>query len=198
MQDNPALTELLAITPVDGRYREDVAGLAECASEFALIRNRVRVEAEYLISLTGQVSAANLTDGEKQNLRDAYANLSHSDAQRIKDIELKGVSGINEGKKTDHDVKSVELFLRDRFRGSQLEDRLEFFHVFGDVANRPDHGLVRISHLDRICNGSLSLFLKTCRTAVPELERIVGGIGNRRGPPAAALPGDSFARRTFV
>jgi len=137
MTDTPALTELLAISPVDGRYREDVAGLAECASEFALIKNRVRVEILYLIKLIGQVDR-DLSAEEERNLIGSYLNLTYADAQKIKDIETKGVPGINNGKKTDHDVKSVELFLRDRFKGTSLEDRLEFFH-FGltseDVSN---------------------------------------------------------------
>lgn len=124
-----ALTELLAISPVDGRYREDVKELVPYSSEKALIQNRLRVEAEYLISLSNTVHAVNLIVEEALKLRDAYKFLSDGDAQMIKDIETKGVEGINKGKKTDHDVKALEFWMRHKFKGTSLESKLEFFHI---------------------------------------------------------------------
>ncbi len=123
-----SLTELTAISPVDGRYRGKVEELVPFASEFAIIKNRVMVEAEYLISLS-ETGIIRLSEEEKKTLQSSYINLTEEEAQKIKDIETSGVPGINNGKRTNHDVKSVELFMRDKYKGSSLEDRLEFFHL---------------------------------------------------------------------
>jgi adenylosuccinate lyase len=108
-----SLTELLAISPVDGRYREDVQELATFCSEFVLIKNRVKVEVEYLLALE-TVGMTHFGSEERALLKSTYENLTEEDAQLIKDIETKGVQGINNGKKTDHDVKAVELFLKNK------------------------------------------------------------------------------------
>lgn len=124
-----SLTELLAISPIDGRYREDVQELAPFCSEFALIQNRVKVEVEYLLALES-VGMIGFDSAERLALRNTYVHLSEADAQLIKDIETKGVAGINNGKKTDHDVKAVELFLKNVYKNSTLNRAMELFHVF--------------------------------------------------------------------
>jgi adenylosuccinate lyase len=123
-----ALTELLAITPVDGRYRDDVKELVPYSSEKALIQSRLKVEAQYLIALHSQ-GLVTFTEEEGTMLRNCYVELSDEDAQMIKDIETKGVEGINKGKKTDHDVKSLEFWMRHKFKNTSLENKLEFFHI---------------------------------------------------------------------
>lgn len=96
---------LTAISPIDGRYRGKTEALAAYFSEYALIRYRVRVEVEYFIALCEELALfpglATVTD----NLRDIYRNFTEQDAQRVKDIE--GV--------TNHDVKAVEYFLKEKF-----------------------------------------------------------------------------------
>ena len=97
---------LTAISPVDGRYRGKTESLAEYFSEFALIRYRVRVEMEYFIALC-ELPLPQLKNFDKAlfpQLREIYQNFTEVDAQRVKDIE----------KVTNHDVKAVEYFIKEK------------------------------------------------------------------------------------
>ncbi len=97
---------LTAISPIDGRYRGKTAELARYFSEYALIRYRVRVEIEYFITLC-ELPLPQLKDFDKSlfpTLRGIYENFSEEDAQRVKDIE----------KVTNHDVKAVEYFIKEK------------------------------------------------------------------------------------
>lgn len=114
------LESLTAISPVDGRYRKHTEDLTIYFSEFALIKYRVFVEVEYFISLC-EIPLPQLTDFKKEDfkkLRKISQNFSISDAERIKDIE----------KITNHDVKAVEYFLKEKFRVLKLEKYSEFIH----------------------------------------------------------------------
>lgn len=114
------LTVLSAISPIDGRYRNTTAKLAEYFSEFALIKYRVYVEIEYFIALA-QHPLPQLQDLDKsvpEKLRDIYRNFSEADAQAIKDIE----------KVTNHDVKAVEYFIKQEFDKLGLDAHKEFIH----------------------------------------------------------------------
>ena len=111
---------LMAISPVDGRYRRSTAPLADYFSEMALIRYRLKVEIEYFIALC-QVPLPQLNDIDPScfdDLRAIYEGFKPSDANKIKDIE----------KKTNHDVKAVEYFLKDCFVDRQLSEYSEFIH----------------------------------------------------------------------
>lgn len=114
------LTSLTAISPIDGRYRGKCENLDEYFSEYALIRYRVRVEIEYFIALCElplpQLSGVSADLFEP--LRDIYRNFSVADAQRIKDIESV----------TNHDVKAVEYFIKEKFDRLGLEAHKEFIH----------------------------------------------------------------------
>ena len=114
------LQMLTAISPVDGRYRDKVAELGDYFSEFALIKYRVFVEVEYFIALSGiplpQLTA--LSNPTKDNLRHLYRQFSLEDAGRIKEIE----------KVTNHDVKAVEYFLKEKFEPLGLGQYKEFIH----------------------------------------------------------------------
>jgi len=114
------LTTLDAISPIDGRYRRITAGLGAFFSEGALIRYRVRVEVEYFIALCAiplpplaAVSADQITA-----IRQIYRTFTIEDAQRVKQIE----------KTTNHDVKAVEYYLKERFADLRLESVAEFIH----------------------------------------------------------------------
>lgn len=114
------LTSLTAISPVDGRYRGKCEKLSEYFSEYALIRYRVKVETEYFIALCNipLPQLEGVLDSTKAELRKIYENFSIEDAQRIKDIE----------KVTNHDVKAVEYFLKERFDSLGLQAYKEFIH----------------------------------------------------------------------
>jgi adenylosuccinate lyase len=114
------LTTLSAVSPVDGRYRRVTKELGRYYSEFALIKYRVEVEVEYFIALCEyplpQLSSVSSETFEP--LRSIYRAFSEEDAQAIKDIE----------KTTNHDVKAVEYFLKEKFDQLRLEDVKEFIH----------------------------------------------------------------------
>lgn len=114
------LTSLTAISPVDGRYRGKCENLDEYFSEYALIRYRVRVEIEYFIALCqlGLDQLKSVDAATFEPLRDIYRNFSVADASRIKEIE--GV--------TNHDVKAVEYFIKEKFDLLGLEQYKEFIH----------------------------------------------------------------------
>lgn len=114
------LTVLTAISPIDGRYRSQVNGLAPYFSEFGLIHYRVRIEIEYFIALcewpVPQLSG--VTTDQFPALRAIYETFTEVDALRIKAIE----------KTTNHDVKAVEYFIKEKLKGSPVEPYLEFVH----------------------------------------------------------------------
>ncbi len=114
------LTSLTAISPVDGRYRSKCERLDEYFSEYALIRYRVRVEIEYFIALCelGLEQLKGVEPAKFEPLRDIYRNFTVADASRIKEIE--GV--------TNHDVKAVEYFIKEKFDLLGLDPYKEFIH----------------------------------------------------------------------
>jgi adenylosuccinate lyase len=114
------LTSLSAISPIDGRYRSKVANLAPFFSEEALIKYRVQVEIEYFIALfeIPLPQLANFDVNLFDSLRNIYKNFTTEDAQKIKDIE----------KITNHDVKAVEYFIKEKFDDLKLEKFKEFIH----------------------------------------------------------------------
>lgn len=118
MTEMMTLNPLTAVSPIDGRYAGKTAPLREYFSEYALIKNRVRVEIEYFIALSG--FGIRQLDGVPcpEELRKIYVNFSLEDAEKIKTIE----------KTTNHDVKAVEYFIKERFREMGLERYCEFVH----------------------------------------------------------------------
>ena len=115
-----ALSSLNAISPIDGRYRSKVETLGNYFSEEALIKYRVLVEVEYFIALCElplpQLSGVSASVFE--DLRTIYTGFNSEDATAIKDIE----------KVTNHDVKAVEYFIKDKFDTLGLSDFKEFIH----------------------------------------------------------------------
>ena len=111
---------LLAVSPIDGRYSRQTEPLREYFSEYALIRYRVRVEIEYFIALC-QIPLPQLADFDSSKfeaLRDIYRNMTPEDAAKVKEIE----------KVTNHDVKAVEYFIKDRFKEMDILKWGEFVH----------------------------------------------------------------------
>ena len=118
--NNLPLDALTALSPVDGRYAAKTAPLRNYFSEFALIRNRVRVEVEYFIALC-ELPLPGLEGLEQTHftaLRKLYENFTLEDAARVKEIE----------KVTNHDVKAVEYFLKEVFRREGIGECVDFIH----------------------------------------------------------------------
>ena len=113
-------SSLEAISPVDGRYRRAIAQLANYFSEGALINYRVRIEVEYFIALCRLPlkPLEHVSKKRLESLRQLYKGFSLDDAIRVKEIE----------KVTNHDVKAVEYFLKDKFDELGLESYKEFIH----------------------------------------------------------------------
>jgi adenylosuccinate lyase len=114
------LNALTAISPVDGRYRKATNELAAYFSEFGLIRYRVQVEIDYFILLSqqGLPQLPKLSNVQMESLKAVYKNFSFADAEIIKETE----------KTTNHDVKAVEYFIKEKLKAQGLEQYLEFVH----------------------------------------------------------------------
>lgn len=112
---------LTAVSPIDGRYRNKAEMLAPFFSEYALMKYRVRVEIEYFITLC-ELPLPQLADFDKElfgQLRDIYQSFSETDATKVKEIESV----------TNHDVKAIEYFIKERFDAiGGLEKYKEFIH----------------------------------------------------------------------
>jgi adenylosuccinate lyase len=153
-----SLTELNAISPIDGRYRSKTKSLANYFSEEALIKYRVLVEIEYFIALCEE-PLPQLENFDKSNypsLRAIYENFSSENAQAIKNIEAV----------TNHDVKAVEYFIKEKFDGLGLESFKEFIH-FGLTSQD-------------INNTAIPLSIKEALEEVyyPELDKLTAKLGD--------------------
>ena len=144
---------LHAISPIDGRYHSKVSSLATYFSEAALIKYRVLIEVEYFIALSesGISQLQPFKESTIEKLKDLYNSFSTEDAQQIKDIE----------KTTNHDVKAVEYFLKQKFDDLGLQEHKEFIH-FGLTSQD-------------INNTAIPLSIKDAVEAVyiPELEALI-------------------------
>lgn len=151
------LSTLTALSPIDGRYSNKVDSLRPYLSEYGLIKARVIVEVRWLQALANNPEIAELTpfDSETNQFLNAIIdNFSEKDAQVVKDIE----------KTTNHDVKAVEYFLKNKFKNNEkLVDSLEFIHF---ACTSED-----------INNLSYALMLKDSRTIVVQtMQKIVSEI----------------------
>ena len=135
------LSELNAISPIDGRYRNKIAKLADYFSEESLIKYRVKVEIEYFIALC-EIPLPQLENFNSDlfgELRNVYEDFSTEDAQKIKDIE----------KVTNHDVKAVEYFIKEKFEVLNLQSFKEFIH-FGLTSQDINNTAIPLSIKDSI------------------------------------------------
>ncbi len=133
------LSPLTAVSPVDGRYYEKTAVLANYFSEFALFKYRVFVEIEYFIALT-EIPLKGLEDFNRDlipELKAVYQQFSEDDARAIKEIE----------KVTNHDVKAVEYFIKKKFDTLGLHDYKEFIH-FGLTSQDINNTAIPVSIKD--------------------------------------------------
>ena len=136
-----SFSALEAISPIDGRYNRKTKDLSDYFSEKALIKYRVLIEVEYFIALC-EVPLPQLKDVSSSvfsSLRDIYKEFTLEDAQAIKDIE----------KVTNHDVKSVEYFIKQKFDELGLSEHKEFIH-FGLTSQDINNTAIPLSIKDAV------------------------------------------------
>ena len=142
------LEPLTAVSAVDGRYHDASSALSDYFSEFALIRARVRVECEYLMALSeAGVGMRALSNEEKKTLR-SFSDVSLDDARIVKKLEREGHGNVPA---TNHDVKAVEYFLKQKMRGTSLEDVSEWTHfaLTSEDVNSTAYGLLLSSFVEK-------------------------------------------------
>jgi len=166
------MNNLNALSPLDGRYAETTTPLSGYFSEFAFLRDRVRVELDYLSALSRTGIFRTLTDTERARLESIKTNFTFADAESIRARE----------RETRHDVKAIEYFIQGKLQGTSIEDALPWIH-FGltseDVNNiaqaielRDSRDALLLPALDTLLN-SLREFAKQTR-ALPMLARTHG------------------------
>ena len=135
------LNDLTAISPIDGRYRNKVESLAPYFSEYALIKYRVKVEVLYFIALceVPLPQLKNVGSSKFAQLKDIYENFTEADATKIKEIE----------KVTNHDVKAVEYFIKEKFDALGLSEYKEFIH-FGLTSQDINNTSIPLSTKDAL------------------------------------------------
>lgn len=142
---------LQAISPIDGRYASKTSSLIPYFSEEALIRYRVQVEIEYFIALV-ELDLPQLSDFDRKlfpELRSLYQEFSIQDALKIKETE----------RITNHDVKAVEYFIKDKFEELKIQRFKEFIH-FGLTSQDINNTAVPLSLKDAINNVYVPLLMK--------------------------------------
>lgn len=150
---------LEGISPIDGRYRGKVDKLADFFSEKALIQYRVKVEILYFIALheSGIPQLANYNSSNNDKLHSIYENFSLEDAESIKEIE----------RTTNHDVKAVEYFIKEKFDNLGLSDFKEFIH-FGLTSQDINNTAIPLSFKDALEN-----------TFLPKFEGVIAELSNK-------------------
>ena len=144
------LNALTAISPIDGRYRSQLACLAPYFSEFGLIRYRVRVEVEYFLYLAEKKVISLPVKVKPAKLRTIYQEFTEEDAMQIKSIE----------KTTNHDVKAVEYFLKDKLNALGAGDSVEWIH-FGLTSQDINNTAVPLLWKEALEEEYLPLLLNT-------------------------------------
>ena len=171
------LTPLTTISPVDGRYARHTAPLSPYFSEFGLIKYRVRVEIEYFIALCELPlpALASVNQNSFSSLRAVYQDLNVADAEAIKEIEAT----------TNHDVKAVEYFIKDKMDGLGLSEFKEFVH-FGLTSQDINNTAIPLSLKEAMDSIMLPLIgeLKTVLDAKVNEWQHVSMLAKTHGQPA--------------
>ena len=166
-----------AISPIDGRYSNQTTHLSEFFSEKALIKYRLKVEVEYFIklTLTGIDQLKNWNVKNNSSLRDIYKNFDNNDCDQVKTIE----------KITNHDVKAVEYFLKEKFKSLGYEEYSEFIH-FGLTSQDINNTAIPLSFKEYIVNyyKLLDDFLSKLKIKAEEYKEITM-LAKTHGQPAS-------------
>jgi adenylosuccinate lyase len=172
------LNNLSAISPIDGRYRNQTEILSNYFSEYALIKYRVTIEIEYFISLCKIPLPAlkKIKPEEFEKLRSIYLEFCIADAEKIKQTE----------KVTNHDVKAVEYFIKEKFDDLNLSDCKEFIH-FGLTSQDINNTAVPLS----LKNYFKEIYLPEVNTLVEKLKlkalewKTISMLARTHGQPAS-------------
>lgn len=172
-----SISSLKAISPIDGRYRSKIEELSEFFSEKALIKYRLLVEIEYFISLT-EIKLHNLKKWDikmNESIRDIYRNFNDNDAKEVKMIE----------KSTNHDVKAVEYFIKNKFKLLKLEKFSEYIH-FGLTSQDINNTAIPMSIKDFMpfYNSKINELISELEHKVKEYSRI-SMLARTHGQPAS-------------
>jgi adenylosuccinate lyase len=171
------INTLTAISPIDGRYFKTTSSLSPYFSEYGLIHYRVRVEVEYFIALTYALpELASFPKEREEDLRILYKNFNEVEAAAIKEIE----------KTTNHDVKAVEYFLKEKFEKLNLSEYKEFIH-FGLTSQDINNTAVPLS-LKEFMNDEFLPLLNKLVHALTELSlqwKDIPMLARTHGQPAS-------------
>ncbi|MFC3715666.1 adenylosuccinate lyase [Luteimonas soli] len=172
----PVESQLLALSPLDGRYASKVDALRPIFSEYGLLKARVRVEVEWLLALAAEPGIAELApfgDAAAARLRALADDFSVADAARVKEIE----------RTTNHDVKAVEYFIKERLKDdAELGPALEFVHFActSEDINNLSYALMLSQARQEVLLPRLDALIEALRTmahehaALPMLSRTHG------------------------
>lgn len=160
------------LSPLDGRYAEITSPLRDHFSEFAFLRDRVRVELNFLPALSKTGLVRPLSDPESDHLEAVIANFSDADAERILEYE----------RKTRHDVKAIEYFIQSKLLGTSLEDLIPWIHfgLTSEDTNSVGQAIALKESRDKIILPALENLLSVLSTfaihykSVPMLARTHG------------------------
>ena len=174
------LSALSALSPLDGRYASRVAALRPLLSEFGLMQRRVQVEVEWFIALSdaGFAEFKPLAMASRSHLRALVARFCEADAQAIKDIE----------RRTNHDVKAVEYWIKDAFKGhAELEAAGEFVHFActSEDINNTSHALMLQAAREQVLLPAIDRILAKLRSmaqAMAELPMLSRTHGQTASP----------------
>ncbi len=187
-----SIHSLKAITPIDGRYASKTSSLISYFSEEALIKYRVQVEIEYFIALV-ELKLPQLSGFDTSlflKLRTIYTHFSTDDAQKIKDIE----------KVTNHDVKAVEYFIKEKFDALNLKEYKEFIH-FGLTSQDINNTAIPLSIKDAMnevyvpCLAELKNKLTSLATDWAEIPMLARTHGQPASPTRLGKEIDVFVIR---
>lgn len=172
-----SISSLKAISPIDGRYRSKIEELSEFFSEKALIKYRLLVEIEYFISLT-EIKLNNFKKWDikmNESIRDIYRNFNDNDAKEVKMIE----------KSTNHDVKAVEYFIKNKFKLLKLEKFSEYIH-FGLTSQDINNTAIPMSIKDFMpfYNSKINELISELEHKMKEYSRI-SMLARTHGQPAS-------------
>ena len=172
-----SISSLKAISPIDGRNRSKIEELSEFFSEKALIKYRLLVEIEYFISLT-EIKLNNFKKWDtkmNESIRDIYRNFNDNDAKEVKMIE----------KSTNHDVKAVEYFIKNKFKLLKLEKFSEYIH-FGLTSQDINNTAIPMSIKDFMpfYNSKINELISELEHKVNEYSRI-SMLARTHGQPAS-------------
>ncbi len=170
--------EIYALSPLDGRYARETHALRDYFSEFALVRDRVRVEIDYLIALSRDAHLVRpLTDSEISSLHVLITNFSLDEARAVKEIE----------QTTRHDVKAIENFLRARLASAALADVIEWLHfgLTSEDVNLTAQALALRDSRDKVMLPALDEII-TRLTALAREYKAAPMLARTHGQPAVA------------